>query len=451
MLRVTIAGASGFVGSNLVAKIRNNFKIKALSRKLKESDHVNVEYFKTDLFSLTSTSKALENTDVAIYLVHSMKPSSRLFQGNFHDTDLILADNFIHACKKNGVKQIIYLGGIVPEGYISKHLESRKEVEGILKSSGIPCTILRAGMVVGNGGSSFEILKNLVHTLPGMILPKWTASNTQIIYLDDLIDIIEFSINNIKVYGETINIVNGEVIKYRDLIVQTKQHLKKKSFLIPVPINYTAFSKLWVSVFGKSDYELVSPLIESLLCDFSKIIPSPHIEHLIKYRTYRDMLKHINIDVSRKKARNKRSIINNVRSIQRLPGNGNKKSNEIVELYMKWLPRYMKPLIKVKKTESQRVNFYLIGLSKPLLTLQYIPNPADKDRVKLHIVGGLLTDTTDTGWLEFRDIENGKYFLASINEFFPSLPWYIYKFTQAPIHKLTMMNFGKFLNSKKAL
>ena len=90
-----------------------------------------------------------------------MLPSTRLFQGSFHDTDLMLADNFANACKENKVKQIIYLSGIIPQGKLSKHLESRKEVEEVFLATGIACTIFRAGLVVGNGGSSFEILKNL--------------------------------------------------------------------------------------------------------------------------------------------------------------------------------------------------------------------------------------------------------------------------------------------------
>src|ERR1700733_2455700 len=99
-----------------------------------------------------------------------MLPSTRLFQGNFADADLLIADNFANACLKNKVKQIIYLGGLVPTDSISKHLASRQEVEEIFKATGIPCTILRAGMVAGRGGSSFEILRSLVTNLPAMIL-----------------------------------------------------------------------------------------------------------------------------------------------------------------------------------------------------------------------------------------------------------------------------------------
>ena len=186
---ITVAGASGFIGNNLIRELTSSYEVTGLSRTDKESTE-NLKWKSTDLFSFESTNNAMKNCDVAIFLVHSMLPSSRLFQGNFQDTDLMLADNFARACVKNNLKQIIYLGGLVPTSVISKHLASRKEVEDVFRSTGIPLTILRAGMVVGNGGSSFEILKNLVLNLPFMILPEWTKSNTQTIFIEDLVSVI---------------------------------------------------------------------------------------------------------------------------------------------------------------------------------------------------------------------------------------------------------------------
>ena len=450
MLRVTIAGASGFIGRHMIQSIQDTHTVKALSRSIRKYEHQNVVFKQTDLFSLTSVTEALKDTDIAIYLVHSMMPSSRLFQGNFHDTDLMLADNFLEACKENNVQQIIYLGGIVPTGHISKHLESRKEVEGVLKSSEIPCTILRAGMVVGNGGSSFEIVKNLVHTLPAMVLPKWTETTTQIVFLDDLINILVFCIQNQSVYDKTLDVVTGEKIKYRELIEQTKHHLHKKSFLIPVPINYTSFSKLWVSIFGKADYSLVSPLIDSLLCDFSGISPSEPIVELIKHNSYKSMLPNISV-VKRKRlsSSKKTKHANNVRSIQRLAEQNSYSATDIADKYMHWLPKYLKSFIKVQEDEQRLIKFNLIGLKHPLLILQYVPNEKDNNRAKFNIIGGILTETKDTGWLEFRNILGGRYLLASINEFYPSLPWYLYKFSQAKIHKMTMKSFGAYLNQQE--
>lgn len=443
---VTIAGGSGFIGKNLIGSLVSNFQVRGLSRSKKDSTK-NLEWICTDLFSFQSTNESLKNSDIAIFLVHSMLPSSRLFQGNFQDTDLILADNFARACVNNNVKQIIYLGGIIPDTGISKHLASRKEVEGVFKSTNIPLTILRAGMVVGDGGSSFEILKNLVLNLPGMVLPNWTKSNTQTVFIDDLISVINDSVGNEKYFNKTINVVNGEKITYEKLINQTTESFGKKRLMIPVPINYTSFSKLWVRIFGETDYELVSPLIDSLLCD----LPAPQIpeeiKHLINFKTYKSMLKKISKEKIKKLKVIRNRSEKSVRSIQRLSNPEKLSQLKISDEYLNWLPGYLKNFIQAKR-EGENVYFILTGIRKPLLKLKKIEDENELDRVKFHIVGGLLAKSKDSGWLEFRLVAGDKYTLVSINDFTPSLPWYFYKLTQAPFHSKVMRAFGKYLESK---
>jgi len=448
MLNITVAGASGYIGMNLISQISNDYNIKALSRNKRASNQKNVHWTEVDLFSFSSTTEAFKDTDIAVYLVHSMLPSTRLFQGSFHDTDLMLADNFANACIDNNVKQIIYLSGIVPQGKVSLHLESRKEVEDVLLSTGIPCTILRAGLIVGNGGSSFEILKNLSINLPVMVLPKWTQSKTQVIELDDMIEIIKRVTNDPTYFNRVLNITNGENLKYKDLIKLTAKHVGKKTIFIPVPINYTSFSKLWVTIFGQSQYNLVSPLVDSLLCDFSEIQPDKLIIDFIQSKNFKDMLNKISVKkhIKRriKKTENQK---NNVRSIQRLTTQIKYKVEDVANSYLEWLPSYTNFIVKVEKNHDI-IKFYLFGLF-PLLILKYIPDLKMINRAKFHVVGGLLTKTKDTGWLEFRSVSSGKFVLASINEFVPSLPWYIYKYSQAMIHKFVMIEFGKYLSQPK--
>ncbi|MFT6068061.1 MAG: nucleoside-diphosphate-sugar epimerase [Bacteriovoracaceae bacterium] len=447
MTNITIAGASGYVGRHLLKNISLDFNIRGLSRGDKDSDQANLTWMKTDLFSFKSTEESLVGTDIAIYLVHSMMPSTRLFQGDFKDADLLIADNFARACKRAGVKQIIYLGGLLPEANVSKHLMSRLEVERVLKATEIPLTILRAGMIVGDGGSSFEILKNLVFNLPGMILPKWTQSNTQAFFIDDLVNIIIGSIGNKDFENKTIDVVNGESLTYKDLILETTNYFGKKKLFIPLPINSTAFSKLWVKIFGETDYELVSPLIDSLTCDLPFPEVNPLIEPYIKYRTYKEMLKKISTKKIKKKKNKGTFSDNTVRSIQRLENTQSLTSKYISDSYIKWLPRYMKSLL-MAKTEGKVISFFAFGIPKPLLKLEHVEDSSNLDREKFHIIGGILSHTSNTGWLEFRRVANGEFTLASINEFIPSLPWYVYKYTQAPIHAHVMKSFGRFLSNK---
>ncbi|MEK6553624.1 MAG: NAD(P)H-binding protein, partial [Bdellovibrionota bacterium] len=320
-LRVTITGASGFVGQQLLANAPTHWQIKALSRGQARAPLEQISWQQADLFSLQSSTDALKNTDIAIYLVHSMLPSTRLFQGNFADADLLIADNFASACVKNGVKQIIYLGGLMPTKNISKHLASRQEVEEVFKASGIPYTILRAGMVAGEGGSSFEMLRNLVTNLPGMILPKWTQFKTQVIYIDDLVRVLNAAVMNKNFFNKTIDVVNGESLNYETLIRTTCQALQKKPVLFRVPVHSTRFSKLWVSIFGDANYALVSPLIDSLLCELPQDPPDELISPLIENRTFAGMLEKILKLPARSTKREKINLIhpNTVRSIQRLP------------------------------------------------------------------------------------------------------------------------------------
>lgn len=440
---VSIAGASGFIGSHLIKRKLADYNILGLSRSAKQSEG-RLEWLETDLFSFESINRSLESTNVAVYLVHSMLPSTRLFQGNFQDTDLLLADNFAKACLNNKVEQIIYLGGLVPSEGASKHLDSRREVEEVFKATGIPLTILRAGMVVGEGGSSFEILKNLVLNLPGMLMPRWTKSNTQTIYIDDLISVISASINNESFFNKTINVVNGEKISYAELIEQTADYLDVKKLMIPVPINYTSFSKLWVKIFGEGDYELVSPLIDSLLCNLPCPETPAEISDFIKYKSYKEMLQKIPKEKRKKAEKKRHAQTNDVRSIQRLPNQSQLNQEELSNEYISWLPRYMKYFIRAERIDDE-LKFYSIGLKQPLLILKKIDEPHNLNRVKFHIVGGLLCKGSESGWFEFRLVCNGQYTLASINEFTPSLPWYIYKFSQAQIHTALMHAFGRHL------
>ncbi len=448
MANIAIAGANGFVGTHLIPTLSKKHAIRALGRSLKKSTDSQLEWKQTELFSSSSTIEALKDIDVAIYLVHSMMPSSRLFQGNFHDTDLLLADNFATACKQNGVKQIIYLGGLVPDGYISPHLQSRKEVEGVLAASKIPVTVLRAGMIVGPGGSSFEILKSLVKKLPVMVLPQWTQSATQAVFIDDVVTVIANTIENDSFKGKTLNLVNGESLTYSAILKQTAEGLGLKRYLFPVPIASTGFSKLWVQLFGCSSYELVSPLIDSLLCDLPQLDPSKEIANLISYPSFAMMIKEsLRKDSTQKTLVSKPKIINgdSVRSIQRLPSVPTE-CHWVMKEYMKWLPTFFPFLIKVDNNlEKNTIEFRFSFLKKPLLILEEIKDSSNNEREKFHIIGGLLSRTTNTGWLEFRQIENKKYLIASIHEFFPSLPWMIYVMTQAPLHKFVMIAFGKHL------
>lgn len=266
---VAIAGAGGYIGRWFIHTFKDKYHIVALSRNEVESNpYPEVEWRQVELYSITSTINALKGVDYAIYLIHSMSASTRLNQGSFEDTDLLLADNFARAAAVNGIGQILYLGGILPkdedEGSISPHLKSRFEVEKTLASKGTPVTALRAGIIVGPGGSSFEMIRNLVNKLPALICPKWTLSQTQAISLRDTLNIMDHCLGNEGLYNRPIEIGAPEILTYRTMMEKTASVMGKKRLIFSVPFFSIGFSKLWVSYFGKTPQKLVSPLVESL-------------------------------------------------------------------------------------------------------------------------------------------------------------------------------------------
>jgi uncharacterized protein YbjT (DUF2867 family) len=449
-LTVAIAGASGFVGSQLIPTLTPAHRVVALARNPRHADD-GVEWRACDLFSSTSTHAALAGVDIAVYLVHSMMPSSRLFQGNFYDTDLLLADNFAKACAHAGVKHIIYLGGLAPDnGFVSKHLESRLEVEGVLQSSGIPVTCLRAGMVVGPGGSSFEILRTLVQRLPWMVLPTWTRSRGQAVFIDDVVTVLKACIEDPALRGRTFDLVNGESLTYESLLRQTARALGKRRLMVSVPIASTGFSKRWVQLFSGASHELVSPLIDSLQCDLPQLDPVPEIARLIRHRTFASMLEETLRRTAVRAAPPASSTPggprNTVRSIQRLPSMPARDARFISNEYMRWLPQFFRAVIRVTHArDTPLITFSLAFLDRPLLVLELIDPGSDHARNKFHIVGGVLSKTTTTGWLEFRQVARRRYTLAAIHGFVPALPWIVYIVSQAPVHALVMKAFGRHL------
>lgn len=404
-MTIAIAGASGFVGSHLIPELVSRYRVIALGRHKRAPNQAlpAVEWRRCDLFSSQSADEALVGVNVAIYLVHSMMPSSRLFQGSFHDTDLFLADNFANSCAKNGVQHIIYLGGLMPEeGYVSPHLRSRCEVEGVLQASGIPVTRLRAGMVVGPGGSSFEILRSLVERLPLMILPRWTQSRGQAIFVDDVVRVIEAAITNPSFADRTVAVVNGESLTYEMMLRQTAAALGKKRRMWRVPITSTGFSKRWVQIFGRASQELVSPLIDSLQCDLPQWQPEPEIAALVRYRRFAEMLEKTvwrEQEPVRRLTRKRPS--STVRSIQRLPTMGTFDAHRIASEYMAWLPRFFRTVVRVNRVDgSDRVIFSIVGWRWPLLVLDHVTNIAGRENDTLEIVGGALSKRR-AGWLSF--------------------------------------------------
>jgi uncharacterized protein YbjT (DUF2867 family) len=455
VLRVAVAGASGFVGRALLALLAERCAVVALSRRPPDSKRApsgvaipvgappapGVVWRRCDLFSLLDTEAALAGCDVAIYLVHSMLPAARLVQGRFEDLDLLLADDFARAAARAGVRRIIYLGGLVPEGdprdtALSAHLRSRLEVERALASHGAAVTAVRAGLVVGRGGSSLDIMLRLVARLPLMVCPAWTGTRTQPIALDDVVAILVHCVEDEATAGRVCEVGGPDVLSYRDMMRETARVLGLRRLFVPVPFFTPQLSRLWVTLVAGAPWQLVAPLVESLRH------PMVVRDGWLQRRMQRPGTPFA------------RALENVVRadapaspstacSVQRLPLPARFAANDLAHEYVRWLPRLLRPFIAVD-FDGSRCAIRWRGVAQPLLALSLRADGSD--RALFAVTGGLLAGArVGTPRLEFRVVDEGTCALAALQDFHPRLPWWLYARTQARTHAFVMARFGRHL------
>lgn len=453
--RVALTGATGFVGGAFIEAMSERYELIGLSRAPATAaapfPHA---WRRCDLFSLLDVERALTGCRHAIYLVHSMMPSARLTQASFADLDLVLADNFGRGAAAAGVEHIVYVGGLLPEGEpLSAHLESRGEVERTLRAYGARVTSLRAGLVVGEGGSSFRIVRRLVERLPVMLCPRWTQTPTQPIAIDDLVQLIAGCIDDPRVQGQVHDVGGPDVVTYREMIADVAQLLGKKRRLISVPAVSPAISRLWVSTVTGTSRSLVYPLVQSLRHPMVASDRTLQRTLEIPGRPWRDAARAALVPSSRPRPapvthRQRRRVLRRrrtVRSIQRLPRPEAASAEQIAHEYLRWLPVFLRHLLVVE-VEGDTARFRLRPMRRPLLVLELSRARSEPERALFYVTGGLLARVEGrTGRLEFRVVPGGRHVLAAIHEFTPALPWYLYLVTQALVHLVVMRRFGAHL------
>lgn len=465
--KLAIAGATGFIGSALRDALQGDYDIIGLTRSPTRAALPDEEttWRQCDLFSLLQLEEALTGVDVAIYLVHSMLPSARLTQGTFSDLDMILADNFARAAESCGVKQIVYLSGLLPEdtSELSAHLQSRYEVELTLASHNVPVTTLRAGLVVGPGGSSLKILVNLVRRLPAMVLPKWTNTLTQPIALVDVVRAFHHVLCNPACFGKTYDIAGPDVMTYRQMMEQTAEVMDLDRPMVGVPVITPALSTLWVSLVSGSSQDLAGPLIDSLRHDLvaqdNPLLDELEPEALSFVESLRQSITDDNLLLPnpRKTLRSPDDAIIKenrlVRSVQRLELPAGRSAFWAANEYFRWLPTMAGPFIRVHVEDlggdEEVATFYVRPYPKPVLVLTYSPDRSTADRALFYVTDGALLDKSSphVGRLEFREVLDGQYLIAAIHDFAPRLPWRFYRSTQAVAHLIVMRQFGRHLQS----
>lgn len=267
MLKKTIlvTGATGYIGRRLTHRLLEApaLKVRLLVRnrnKVQVSIADQVDIREGSTFNKESLLAALAGVDTAFYLIHSMGASN-----DYRNMDRVSAENFRDACIDAGVRRIIYLGGLGVKESASEHLLSRIETGEILsaKPEHIETIWLRAGVIIGSGSSSFEIIRNLCQKLPVMITPRWVRSRTQPIGIEDVLSYLHSSIE-LSHQGNLIVDIGCEELSFQEMMQQAAEVMGLRRYLFPVPVLSPRLSSYWLILFTPIPYKLASALVEGL-------------------------------------------------------------------------------------------------------------------------------------------------------------------------------------------
>jgi len=257
-VRVTVFGASGVIGQALLPLLAGEHEVVAVSRGPHDTGD-GIRWVEADVASGEGVADALEQADVAYYLVHSLGAR------DFERQDREAARNVSREAALAGVEQIVYLGGLGGgDEHASPHLRSRRETGERLASDGVPVTILRAAMVVGKGSAAFETILGLVKRLPVMITPSWVSTPTQPIALEDIARYLAGVGGNDAAIGEAFDAGGPEVMTYRQMIERIAALLGKRPRIVEVPVLTPALSALWLELVTPVSASVARPLVEGL-------------------------------------------------------------------------------------------------------------------------------------------------------------------------------------------
>lgn len=455
---IAVAGAIGYIGQAVCRHLAGAYRVIGLTRRPGHTPSLpGVEWRNCDLFSMVECEAALEGVDVGIYLVHSLIPSAQLTQGTFQDMDLILADNFARAAKKCGLSRILYLGGLLPEEpceHLSRHLESRLEVERALGSRGVPLTALRASIVIGAHGSSFSIFHTLVERLPLIPCPRWGRSLTQPVALRDVVELFRHCLEHPETTEGTFDVGSPDVLTYRQLLERTAEAMGVRRGFFDVPLKGSLMCKLWLHTITGAPMALVAPLVESMRFPMvardrrlqeAAAIPGLSLQEALAEALEAERRAAIHPPV----AHPAEPPHYDVRSVQRLPLPRGFSARLVADVYIRWLPWLFRAVLRCEEDVDRdvRISIVLPGFHLTLLELTFGHeySPGD-DRQVYFITGGALVKKVELASrrprLEFREVLDRGAIILALHDFRPALPPWLYEHTQALIHVFVTHRFA---------
>lgn len=270
-MKILLTGVTGYIGKRLLIQLleeghhivcsvrdKNRFGLSLFRDKLDQ-----IEVVENDFLDESTLDNIPKDIDTAYYLIHSMSSSD----GDFKEKEKTSSDNFRVALEKTKVKQVIFLTGIINEEKLSKHLESRKAVEAALASKIYGLTSLRAGIIVGSGSASFEIIRDLVEKLPVMITPKWLNTKCQPIAIRNVIQFLVGVLGKEFTYNQNYDIAGTDVVTYKQMLLQYAEIRGLKRYIFIVPVMTPRLSSYWLYFVTSTSYFLAVNLVDSMKID----------------------------------------------------------------------------------------------------------------------------------------------------------------------------------------
>lgn len=270
-MKIFLTGATGYIGKrlliqlleeghNVVCSVRDK---KRFSTKLFDKHLHQLEIVENDFLIESTLENIPSDIEIAYYLVHSMSSDD----GDFSEKEKASSNNFRKALDKTSVKQVVFLTGIVNTEQLSKHLQSRKNVEDALKSQEYSLTSLRAGIVVGSGSASFEIIRDLVEKLPVMIAPKWLSTKCQPIAIRNVIQFLVGVMGKEATFNNNYDIAGTDVLTYNQMLMQYAEVRGLKRRIWEVPVMTPKLSAYWLYFITSTSYPLAKNLVDSMKID----------------------------------------------------------------------------------------------------------------------------------------------------------------------------------------
>ncbi len=264
-MKILLTGVTGYIGKRLLTTLINkNHRVVCCVRDAKRlnlpsyiSEHI--EIIEADFLNADTLTHLPKDIDAAYYLIHSMSNSR-----DFKNLEKQCASNFRDAIEKTNAQQVIFLSGIVNENVLSEHLDSRKAVEDELKSKKYHLTTLRAGIIIGSGSASFEIMRDLIEKLPMMIAPKWLHTKCQPISVTDVISILELVLFKEQTYDNNYDIGGPDVLTYKEMLLGYAKVRGIKRYIGVVPIMTPKLSSYWLYFITSTSYKLATALVDSM-------------------------------------------------------------------------------------------------------------------------------------------------------------------------------------------